>query len=68
MNALIPFEFLNLILKKSSKNQINAKDNNENRQIKMKIFFMSDHKSVENNIPKIISIPPKVGVPAFLII
>ena len=59
---------LNLIFKKSSKKPINAKDNNENRQIKIKIFLISDHNKVEINIPNIIKIPPKVGVPAFFII
>ena len=42
------------------------KDNIENKQIKTKMFLISDHKIVEINTPKIIKIPPNVGVPAFL--
>jgi hypothetical protein len=59
---------LNLILKKSSIKPIRAKDNIEKIQIKTKIFCISDHKIVEHNIPMIIRIPPKVGVPAFFMI
>ena len=58
-------EFFLLILRKSSTKPINAKDKAANIEIKTKIFFTSAQSKVEKTIPKIISIPPNVGVPLF---
>ena len=66
VEAEIPFEFLNLTLKKSSKKPIKAKDRSENNEIRTKIFLIFAHNSVDIVIARIIKTPPKVGVPAFL--